>query len=616
MSWANVRLPKLTRLRLTIFTRGVAAYTGFAAFLTAHYLLRHLDLSMLVLSVADVTELVRQPQALPNLARLTIRYHISRRSTAPTIDFVPLITALATTAVSESGEARRMEWLQLEPPTTREVFSAAALLPGLVRLQVEVGGQTTPGWIEEWTKTPAMRAALPLLQECEVDTLGQIYDLSRRILPPRDIANFLESMAARPLQVLDIHTGTEPISFSKAAFAQLARFTQLRELRLVLDICQSELNYRDDWTGDSDETLLAALTPSCLPSLHTFCLKQVRLGAYTVESFAAAAPQLLQCELSGEFTCHAAVLCAIVGAYCEHIEQLEVIDASAHMWSDASAEWVACEYEMATTEAGRGQGWKPFTRLRQFYACMCLCTPASVWHALLRLMTYAVHVHCVDIATVDPLIVSALSYLPHVFQLGSECMWPRSFTQFIAQPDERTGEHRYVSPKDVSGCRCYSCSPSGAQLSLSDGATDVDEDVEPVRLAPDNQLFAAYQRTLSAEQQAVLARWKACEDFEEHDDKVSAAETRLMSHRNNARAYEPDKRCAHPHIFYCWEHVKDCFQPIDESDEGEDYYDAGQDGGEGQGMEADEQEEGKEEENGVDDVGDDAEESDDEMKQG
>ena len=534
LGWAAIRLPAVTRLRLDIF--GSTVYTGGAAFITAHTALVELAVTTLLVSVSELTQLFQDSAVLPQLTRFGLqgrRFVLqgpAGRSQAEKVTL--LVTALATTAVGVSGRPRQIEGLSLDIPNSREVFAAAALMPGLTSLDV---GQATEGWLEEWTGTQAMLDAFPLLQECYVrvrhpkDSMGAA----------RDVLPFLQSMASRPLQRLNIQTG-EPVTFDALAIAQLARHHQLNELCISIDISSSTA-----WMDWRDAALFTSLTPNHFPHLRIVMLDNVRMSEESVVAIVSAAPQLRVFDLSYvEPSCHPAVVCAIVGGYCEWIETMEIEDQSSHAWRDVQAADIVDSYQSAATNAGRSGVYKPFTQFRHLYAVMCWCTPAAVWHALLSLLRWATRLHCINrLASNDPLVVSALAPLPSITTLSGECLWPKSFIRLVRQRVEQSGSYRFLGSQRVSVDSTDRC-PGQATLELSDAVEKGDEGLLPVLLRSHSDLLAAYQRSLSAEQQTVLARW-ARGDFQAGDERLMAAECAM------ARDEEKNghgKLCPHPHL--------------------------------------------------------------------
>ena len=117
---------------------------------------------------------------------------------------------------------------------------------------------------------------------------------------------------------------------------------------------------------------------------------------------------------------------------------------------------VAGAHQSAVVE--RADGNRPFTQLRRLYTTMCWCTPAAVWHALLSLLRWAVHLHHAEsLSTNDPLTVAALDYLPSLTSLGADCLWPGSFATFMMSRSEQTDHYRYLASSEVSGEQSSDC---------------------------------------------------------------------------------------------------------------------------------------------------------------
>ena len=189
------------------------------------------------------------------------------------------------------------------------------------------------------------------------------------------------------------------------------------------------------------------------------------LSAESAVAIAAASPQLRTLDLfTAELSCHPAVVCAIVGGYCEHIESINVIHACTQTWSDIREQNVAKAYRSAVAAAGRSDAYQPFTQLRRLRVPLRWCTPPSMWHALLSLLRWAERVQCMsELASNDPLVVCALRYLPSLTSLSDSCRWPSSFATVMRRRSARTGQHRYLATQavgwsDAGWCREMSTS--------------------------------------------------------------------------------------------------------------------------------------------------------------
>ena len=151
-------------------------------------------------------------------------------------------------------------------------------------------------------------------------------------------------------------------------------------------------------------------------------------------------------------------------------------------------------------------------------------------------MRSATGLRCVaELASNDPLIVSALAYLPSIAELSVPCMWPASFATFMERRHPRTGAYRYLASHEVRGHSCIvDLHEPEAVFELSNRAPQYPTGL-PVQLLPRSHLFAAHQRSLSAEQQAVLARW-AANDFHVDDGQLSAAEQASVESEEDEKA--------------------------------------------------------------------------------
>ena len=105
-------------------------------------------------------------------------------------------------------------------------------------------------------------------------------------------------------------------------------------------------------------------------------------------------------------------------------------------------------------------------------------------------------------ASNNPLVVAALWYLPSIETLSELSMFPLSFADMMGDKDE-SGQYRYVAPCPLQGEEADPGHLGGAVLTLED---EFDSEVVDthMRLLPHSDLFAAYRRSLSGGQQAVL----------------------------------------------------------------------------------------------------------------
>jgi len=302
--------------------------------------------------------------------------------------------------------------------------------------------------------------------------------------------------------------------------AELARFTQLREFSLAMPAIAV-------WTDWSDPALFAAFTACCLPNLRHLQLHGARLSEASMAAIASAVPQLRTFDFSRcELSCHPAVVCAVLGGYCEHIERVSGRGKRRHEWRGVQAADIIAAYESAVASAGRGDGYRPFTQLRDLCIDMCWCTPPPVWHAFLSLLRHAAHLLCVaKLVSDDPLSFSALSYLPSLALLGSSCLWPLSFAQLMERRSELSGRYYYLASQEVGGEECV----APATLELTAEAVR-----QSIRLRPNSDLFVALQRSLSADHQATLARWTAG-NFHRSDAYLTAVNTNASKRQGCSR---------------------------------------------------------------------------------
>ena len=516
-SWADVRLPAVTRLQLDLY--GGPCYLGGAAFLTAHTALLELLVTPLLVSVDKLAEIFADSSALPNLTHFSLEPRYESHTEIVTL--TPLLTALATTVVSARGAVRPMTKLSVCLCSSTRVFAAAAPMAGLTSLSIK---RPAPDWLREWTSTQELLSAFPLLERLYVHTTEEQTFQPTTVT---DMFAFLQSMADRPLQLLDIGTN-DRAGFSAAAMTQLARCQQLRKLCFSFNLTRVTIDWRDT-------ALFVSFTAGCWPYLHTLELCAVRLSAESVAVIASATPQLRQLSLRHlDLGCHPAVLCAIIGGYCEHIERIDIKgtgrDRNEHDWTTVQASDVVKAYQSAIADAGRFDGYRPYTRLHELCTIMCWCTPASVWHALLALLRFSTSVSCASgISCIDPLMFAALSYLPSLASLASDCMYPPSFGPVIERRCERTGRYRYISSRELRielTVVRNELEPDTCFILSQGGQEEIHR--HSVVLRPHSGLFAAYQQTLSEELQTVLARW-AAGDFRAGDEQFNAAETYLMT---------------------------------------------------------------------------------------
>ena len=192
---------------------------------------------------------------------------------------------------------------------------------------------------------------------------------------------------------------------------------------------------------------------------------------------------------------------------------------------------------------------RSFTKLRCLQLSMCWCVPPSVWYALLWHLRHAACLCFVsNMESNDPLIIAALTHLPCIQAMSDRCFYPLSFATFMERKNERTGEYRYVAAGDMLGWEYEDSFQGGTCLELTD-CVDTEEVGQPVHLLPHSRLFTAFQRSLSAAQQAVLTRW-AAGDFRAGDEQLRAPETPAGLHEDDG--YPVGRQpCPRPLVFHC-----------------------------------------------------------------
>ena len=193
---------------------------------------------------------------------------------------------------------------------------------------------------------------------------------------------------------------------------------------------------------------------------------------------------------------------------------------------------ITSAYQSAVAAAGRrDDGYRPFTDLRLLRLSMGRCwpqRPPSLCHALLSLLRWASRLRLVArLSSTDQLLVPALSYLPSVTALSADCYWPPSFARFAERKCARTGQYKFLATPRVTGYdgMYRGLSFDHGEVLLRECSTR--EEVGPrivQLLQPTLMLFAAYQRSLSCEQQAVLARW-AAGNLRPGDEQLRAVES-------------------------------------------------------------------------------------------
>ena len=528
--WSDISLPLVTRLRFLMV--GENRYIGGAAFLTAHTALLQLDVSTLLVSVDELTAVLSDCTALPQLTHLGLHEHRDRNGH---YNAQPLLTALATTVVGVTGRPRPITWLHLRPPKRAGPFLAAvALLPSLATLHID---NASLGWLREWTEIAKMSDVFLQLNRCIINS--RRYDASGDAAGRLDVLLFLQSVAASPLRLIDIDVRSHT-TFDAAALAQLARCHQLRSLGISVESFEAS-----EWMDWRDGALFAAFTAGCLSNLRHVTLSRFKLSAASLIAIASAAPQLHVFLLySVELSCHPAVVCAVFGGYCAHIEHVTISDDERrHVWRDVHAADVVNAYQSAVAATGRGSSYTPYTELRSLCVPMCWCTPPSVWHALLSLLRHAEHIQRAELGNNDPLAISALAYLPSLTCVGP-CAWPLSAVTFVQRRLKQSEQFHLNPNRDLCGRRQQSL------LRLHDSEHRYGYGLH-VLLRPHSDLFAAFQRSFSDEQQTVLARW-AAGDFRAGDEQVSAAECDVQSEDEAGSVVSGGRHCKQPCPLYTW----------------------------------------------------------------
>ena len=274
------------------------------------------------------------------------------------------------------------------------------------------------------------------------------------------------------------------------------------------------------------------------------------LSADAIIAIAAASPNLHKLQLGdAALSTHPAIACAIVGGYCEHIEDIILRDRNSITCNRVRAEEVVSAYQSAVAAAGRRAGYKAFTSMKMLLVTVCWCTPASVWHALLSLFKHAELLHMVDQAmSNDAMVTAALSYLPDIRALSSDSLWPGTFADFMMATVPGTRRPVYVAVCHVVGHEHGACPGGGMPLLLSEHIDPNGIAGPTIYLQEGCGLFAAYRRSLSAERRAVMARWSKG-DFMAGDEQESAVESALV------QCDKPDSEtgrrpCRHGHMYW------------------------------------------------------------------
>ena len=349
----------------------------------------------------------------------------------------------------------------------------------------------------------------------------------------QDVLPFIQSVANRPLQHLDIITG-ERVTFDAIAMAVLARFGSLRHLSIAFR--KDQYWTQEEWMDWRSPELFAAFSAGCLPFLSDLTLQHLQLSAESVAAIAHAAPRLHTFSLKWSgLSRHPAVACAVLGGYCEDIAKVTIDVSWCHCWDYVSAADITAAYQSAVKAVGRSTKYKPFTQLRHLHMLMCWCTPPLVWHALLSLRKSAARLHSVArLTSNDPLTISALSYLPSLRSLSSDCLWPLSFATFMERRYRRSELYRYLATEEVVG-RPYTGQLEGGPVFE---LTNQSKGAGLILLQPLSKLLAAYRQSLCKSKRALLARW-AKGKYGEGDDWLRGTSHSMYDHNG-------DGGCPHP----------------------------------------------------------------------
>ena len=376
--------------------------------------------------------------------------------------------------------------------------------------------------MEQWTSVKGMSAAFPLLRDFTLRADQNWKWMEEQAgrsdaTVMSDKLPFFQWLADRPMQRVDIRTG-EKVIFTQPATALIGRWQQLQELSL--DFSGTLSGQTGGWM-DWQYPVLFSTFCNCYASLRSLQLQQIRLSCQSMSALASAAPQLRSIHAGPlEMSCHPAVACAILAGYCEHIEDVQLDDSCCHMWRDVRAVEVVEAFTVAA--ARRSEAYAPFSQLSHLRLMMCWCTPASVWHALLSLLGHSKRLHCVkQLSTDQPLAIAALSCLPAITSVGSDCQFPPTFGSFIQQRGRRTKQYIFVSCDELVA-KPVKHVPVQPAFELIESAKRVVERLEPcvhrkpdsgprkkqlppIALRPRSNLFTAFRRSLV--QQEKLVRW-------------------------------------------------------------------------------------------------------------
>ena len=121
-------------------------------------------------------------------------------------------------------------------------------------------------------------------------------------------------------------------------------------------------------------------------------------------------------------------------------------------------------------------------------------------------------------------------------------------------PDQQTHSYRYLEAQRLQSVAVMSNTVLEQEqmlFELADAAIPNESNPGqlPVRLRPHSDLLPTYQRSLSAEQQAVLARW-ASGDFHANDGQVKAAEGPMKWERTDNEPPSRQTLCPPPDMMH------------------------------------------------------------------
>ena len=250
-TFEGVLLPALSGLRMPF--SGGPCYIGFAPFLTAHTALKDIELSLVMVSIADLAAVLRDTAALPSLTRL----ELSDTASAHVSNCTPIVEALATTVMQATGVLRPLQNLTIDVGASKSLFSPVARLLQLTHISVT---RIQPGWLSAWARKDEALTPLALVEQCVVR--AKLICAHTGFDEPPDLHRFLSSVANPKLRVLLVNTG-ERVGVSAAAWAEIARCRELDSLELSNSVCCPHT-----WIDLRDASLYTSLSPGCLSALR------------------------------------------------------------------------------------------------------------------------------------------------------------------------------------------------------------------------------------------------------------------------------------------------------------------------------------------------------------